>query len=87
MEALIWSIVINRKREYRETVKLSKTFLLDLSPDGPCKLLKPERIQECLSLLQAAKSHNAELIVNFSEGERFIHSSVYDIITQDWAMC
>ena len=75
---------------YRETVKLSETFLLDLSPDGPYKMLKTERIQECLSLLQAAESHNAGLIVSFPDGERFIHFSVYDgasIITQDWAVC
>ena len=59
--------------EYRKTVKLSETFLLDLSSDGPYKMLKRERIQECLSLLQDAASHNAELIVSFPDGEWFIH--------------
>ncbi len=64
--------------DYRETAKLSETFLLDLSSDGPYKMLKTERIQECLSLLQTAESHNAELIVSFLDGERYIHFSVYD---------
>ena len=77
--------------DYRETVKLSETFLLDPSPDGPYKMLKTKRIQECLSLFYRLQNCimpnllSAFLTVKGSFTSLFM--TVASIITQDWAVC
>ena len=69
---------VGANSEYQDGVTLNETCLKDISYQGNFKILKRERMQQCLSLSQAAASDNAQLIVSFPDGERFIHFSVYD---------
>ena len=41
-------------------------------------MIKRERIDQCISLSHVASKNNADLIVSFEDGERYIHFSVYD---------
>ena len=56
----------------------SDSDLKDISHEGTFRLLKEERINQCISLSQTASENNAELIVSFEDGKRYIHFSVHD---------
>ena len=66
------------KTMYKEKVQLRRSDLDDLSCEGEFKMIKEERINQCISLLQAASENNADLFVSFEDGERYIHFSVCD---------
>ena len=66
------------KTMYKEKVELRKSDLDDLSHEGEFKMIKRERIDQCISLSHAASKNNADIIVSFEDGERYIHFSVYD---------
>ena len=59
-------------------MELRDSDLKDISHEGTFRLLKEERINQCISLSQTASENNAELIVSFEDGKRYIHFSVHD---------
>ena len=68
--------LIGNTSEYPKMVPLSEDDLWNLSHNGQHKLLKIERIKECIELNNGALDTPA--VVPYNEDGRFCHFSVYD---------
>ena len=61
---------------YKKDVTLIEDDIRDLSNSGSYKILRDERVNDCLDLRGSAG--DSPLIVPFKDGERYIHFSVLD---------
>ena len=68
--------LVGNTSEYPNIVSLNENDLWDLSHNGQHKLLKIEKIEECIELKNQALDTPA--VVPFNEDGRFFHFSVYD---------